>query len=83
MNKISEQELDSLLLEKGAADVPFDGISQEVSSTQTGENSSKPPALRKPIDAVMGAVKTVGMGAAAVGAGLANLKTNQPLTELK
>ena len=85
MTKISVDELDALITSKtGEADIlANNGAGQEINPAQTGENSAKPPALRKPIDAVIGAAGAVGTGIAAVGAGLANLKTNLPLNELK
>jgi len=70
MTKISVEYLDSLV--KEAAPVPDNGRGQVENPNQTGENSSKPPALREPIDKLMGATGAAAAGAAGLVTGLAN-----------
>lgn len=82
MIKLSIDELDTLIKAPKVADVPENGTTQEVNPVQTSENSTKPPLLRKPIDAVIGAAAMVGAGAAAGMAGLAKLRTDLPLKEV-
>jgi len=81
MNRLAIEDLDALL--KGAAEVPDNGTGQQVSPMQTGENSSKPPALRAPIDKVMGAAGAAAAGAAGLAGALTKIKTTLPLKEVK
>ena len=81
MKKLALSELDDLL--KTSAPVPDNGRGQMENPHQTGENSSKPPALRAPIDKAMGAAGAAAAGAAGLAAGLANINTKAPLREIK
>lgn len=80
MTKLSVDEFDTLL--KTSAEVPDNGRGQKINPMQTGENSSKPPALREPIDKAMGAAGTLVGGAAGLAAGLASIK-KVPMQEVK
>ena len=81
MEKLALSELDDLL--KAAAEVPDNGRGQMENPQQTGENSSKPPALREPIDKAIGAAGAAVGGAAALAAGLTKIKTKVPMQEIK
>lgn len=82
MTKISVDYLDSLL-RKEAEEIPPNGRTQEISANQTGENSSKPPALRAPIDKAMAVTGMAVAGAAGLAGGLSKVRTSVPLQELK
>lgn len=81
MDKLAISELDALL--KSAAEVPDNGTGQMINPQQTGENSSKPPALREPIDKAIGAAGAVLGGAAGLAAGLTKVQTKVPMQEVK
>lgn len=80
MNKLALSELDDLL--KSAAEVPDNGRGQLENPHQTGENSSKPPALRAPIDKAMGLAGAAAGGAVGLAAGLSRIKTKAPMQEV-
>lgn len=81
MEKLAISELDTLL--KLSAEVPDNGTGQLVNPHQTGENSSKPPPLREPLDKAIGAAGAVLGGAAGLAAGLSQVKTKVPMQEVK
>lgn len=81
MEKLAISELDALL--KSAAEVPDNGRGQMENPHQTGENSSKPPPLREPLDKAIGAAGAVLGGAAGLAAGLSRIKTKVPMQEVK
>lgn len=82
MIKLSLAELDHLLLHKGAEEVPANGRKMQVNPMQTGEQSSKEPALRKPIDKAIETATNVGTGLAGAAAALTKVKANLPLKEI-
>lgn len=81
MTKLSIDYLDALV--KGAADIPDNGRGQVENPNQTGENSSKPPALREPIDKAMGVAGAAVAGVAGLAGGLAKIKTTLPMKEIQ
>ena len=78
MKKLTLEDFDSLL-KKESAEIPSNGTGQLVNSHQTGENSSKPPALRAPIDKLIGVAGTALGGTAALAAGVARIQTKVPM----
>lgn len=85
MTKISLDELDAMVFPKEALEAPIsapDEKKQEVNPQQTGENSTKEPALRKSIDALSSGVMGAAGAGAAVITGLSKMRSNMPLNEI-
>ena len=80
MEKLALSELDTLL--KTSAPVPDNGVGQMHNPSQTGENSTKPPAFREPVDKAVAAAGALAGGVAGLAAGLSKVNTKAPMKEL-